>query len=463
MAAKKRREKGTGSITQTADGKFRAYITLPEPDGTPKQHSQRFNTYAQGDAWLMSKIRQQRGGERKAPAKLTEMTFREFLVIWINAKVHENKTIGKPDMKTVREYDALIRLYVAPVMGNLELGRITSDDIEDWKLHVVNIISEKTNKPLSPQRKHKLSLMLWQAFKHAVNKGYIESNPTAGVKQFPAINTNPREKVLDDRDYAAFLNFITEHGCQHHKGFCELRWKVAAFLGRRQGEVLGLSWNYVDLNKEFIQVEQKLIADKWMHGCPENRATGEPSCGASQARYCPQRRDGGLHLREGTKGGVSNKPQIPIGGLVDEFIAHKKAQDKERAKAKREETYNPGDPSFASLVFTQPRTQRPYGATMDTDNFNAILKGAGIKKKYSIHDLRHTAATNIADKTGGDLPIIRDILGHKSIHTSMLYISPDLKSRQNALDKLMKHAGEVTGKPVKKKSKENQGEPGDAA
>lgn len=463
MASKKRREKGTGSITQTADGKFRAYITLPEPDGKPKQHSQRFNTYSKADAWLMSKIRQHRGGERKAPVKLAEMPFREFLVVWINSKIHANKTIGKPNMTTIRDYDVLIRLYVVPEMGNLELGRITSDDIEDWKLHVVNAITEKTNKPLSPQRKHKLSQMLWQAFKHAVNKGYIESNPTAGVKGFPPVSTNPREKVLDDRDYAAFLNFITEQGCQHTKGFCELRWKVATFLGRRQGEVLGLSWNYVDLDKEFIQIEQKLQADKWMHGCTENRTTGEPSCGKSQAQYCPERRDGGLHLKQGTKGGESNKPKVPIGGLIDEFIAHKVAQDKERGKAKREETYDPGDPSFESLVFTQPRTQRPYGATMDTDNFNAILKGAGIKKKYSIHDLRHTAATRIADSTGGDLPIIRDLLGHKSIHTSMLYISPDLKARQNALDKLMKQANKVTGKPEKRQSRKDQSEPGDAA
>jgi integrase len=460
---KKRREKGTGSITQTDDGKFRAYITLPEPDGSPKQHSQRFSTYSKADAWLMSQIRQHRGGERKAPAKLSEMTFREFLVIWINAKVHEQKTIGTPNIKTIKDYDSVIRTYIVPELGKLELGRITSDDIEDWKLSVVNGISEKTNKPLSPQRKRLLWLTIRQAFKHAVNKGYIESNPTAGVKGFPTVVTNPREKVLDDRDYGAFLNFVTEQGCQHTKGFCELRWKIAAFLGRRQGEVLGLTWNYVDLEKEFIQIEQKLQADSWMHGCTENLTTGEPGCRKSQARYCPQRRDGGLHLKEGTKGGASNKPKIPIGGLVDEFIAHKKAQEKERAKAKREETYNPGDPSFASLVFTQPRTQRPYGATMDTDHFNAILKGAGIKKKYSIHDLRHTAATRIADSTSGDLPIIRDILGHKSIHTSMLYISPDLKSRQNALDKLMKQADKVTGKPDKSKPTKQRTDPEDAA
>lgn len=449
----KRREKGTGSVTQTADGKFRAYITLPEPDGTPKQHSQRFPSYGEADTWLMSKIRQHRGGERSAPARLESMTYRQFLIIWINAKVHENKTSGKPDMDTIRDYDALIRLYIVPELGNLELGRITSDDLEDLKLTIVNSISEKTNNPLSPQRKHKIWLVLRQSFKYAVNKGYIEGNPTAGVKGFPAVANDPKEKALDDRDWSAFLNFITEQGCQHSKGYCELRWKLAALLGRREGEVLGLGWNYVDLDQEYIQIEQQLKAKKWLHGCPDDVKTGLSSCGKSQGQYCPQRRDGGLMLKRGTKGGVSNKPKIPIGGLINEFVNHRLAQDKERAKAKREETYNPGDPSFESLVFTQPRTQRPYGATMDGDHFKAILKGAGIKKKYSIHDLRHTAATRLAESTDGNLPVIRDILGHKSIHTSMLYISPDLKARQDALNKLMVQADKVTSKGSKSKTR----------
>jgi integrase len=463
MAAKKRREKGTGSITQTADGKFRAYITLPEPDGTPKQHSQRFDTYAKADEWLMSKIRQHRGGERKAPAKLSEMTFREFLHVWLYAKKDEQETSGKPNQKTLYDYNSLIRLYVAPQMGSLELGRITSDDIEDWKLSVVRSHSERTKSPLSPQRKHTLSQMLWQVFKHAVNKGFIESNPTAGVKGFPAVTTNPRDKVLDKNDHDAFLEFITEKGCNHSQGYCELRWKVALWLGRRQGEVLGLSWNYVDLDREFIQIEQQLQSSPWKHGCPEDTVTGQPTCGKSQGQYCPQRWGGGLWLKTGTKGGPSNKPQVPIGGLVPLFINHRLAQQEERAKAKRERTYDPGDPSFESLVFTQPRTQRPYGATMDTDNFNAILKGAGIKKKYSIHDLRHTAATRLANSTGGDLPIIKDILGHKSIHTSMLYIAPDLPSRQNALDSVINPGGNRNRKPPKAKPKKNQNEPEDAA
>lgn len=437
------RVRGSGSITEAGNG-FRAFIRLPDATGTVVRHTRRFDSYEDADEWLSGlRLQQQGGGGGARKAQAAEIqTVADLLRIWLKAKYRQNRLEGKPDIETIREYDMICRVFIVPELGGKVIAYLDDADIEEWQDFVAGYISEKTKNPLSPERKRKIWLVLRQAFKYGDEKRLIKHDPTMGVKGFTATTSNPLEKAMEDRDYRLFLSFIEKKGCQHYAGYCQLRWEMALFLGRRQGEVLGLSWSYVDLQREFIQIENRLKRRSWQHGCGKLTEDGWP-CGKKQGQYCPDRKDGGLNILKGTKGGISNKPQIPIGDMIPLFKAHKNAQDRERAKARRDGTYSPLDPAHGSLVFTQPTTQRAYGARHDTDLFEKILKEAGITSHYSVHGLRHTAASRLSNSTGGDLPVIREILGHKSINTTMLYISTDLKARQSALSKTRQDASKT--------------------
>jgi integrase/recombinase XerD len=69
---------------------------------------------------------------------------------------------------------------------------------------------------------------------------------------------------------------------------------------------------------------------------------------------------------------------------------------------------------------------RPYnGPNTLYRHFSCLIKRLGIKG--TLHDLRHTFASHLA-MSGVGIPIIKELLGHSDISTTMIYshLSPDI-------------------------------------
>jgi integrase len=66
--------------------------------------------------------------------------------------------------------------------------------------------------------------------------------------------------------------------------------------------------------------------------------------------------------------------------------------------------------------------------------FRTAKKKAGIKGRLRVHDLRHTAASWMIED-GIDLVTVKEILGHASVQTTMIYCHPgkEIKHRAAAL------------------------------
>ena len=71
----------------------------------------------------------------------------------------------------------------------------------------------------------------------------------------------------------------------------------------------------------------------------------------------------------------------------------------------------------SEYIFINPYTKAPY--TDIKRSFHTVLRQAGIEN-FRFHDLRHTVATRLVEK-GIDLVVVKEILGHSKIETTMRY------------------------------------------
>lgn len=100
------------------------------------------------------------------------------------------------------------------------------------------------------------------------------------------------------------------------------RWAVALALGLRQGEVLGLTWEDVDLEGGFLVIRRSRHRPQYAHGCVD-------PCGRKAAGYCPQRRRTNPELAT-TKSRAGRRAVGLPEQLVDLLRDHLKAQEQER-------------------------------------------------------------------------------------------------------------------------------------
>jgi len=180
--------------------------------------------------------------------------------------------------------------------------------------------------------------------------------------------------------------------------------------GLRRGEVLGLSWDDVDLDQGVIHVRRQVV-----------RAGGQ------------------LHLGPvKTTAGVRELPLLEI--ARDALIEHEAKQllgnsvsewDRER------------------LIFTTA-SGRPVEPRNIGRSFERIVRKAGVRP-IRLHDLRHTTAS-LLKKLGVSPRDAMVILGHSNISVTLgIYTHVDEDSRRDALDRLgqaLRPPGPAASSPV---------------
>jgi site-specific recombinase XerD len=95
--------------------------------------------------------------------------------------------------------------------------------------------------------------------------------------------------------------------------------------------------------------------------------------------------------------------------------------------------------SSTKYLFVPPNGDCPLHETTLQETFSAARKDAGINKHASIHTLRHSYATHLLE-SGVSLRTIQQVLGHKSMRTTELYMhvtQPGTEHLQENVDRLM--------------------------
>lgn len=147
------------------------------------------------------------------------------------------------------------------------------------------------------------------------------------------------------------------------------------------------------------------------------------------------------------KGGVTRDVQLHL-FVMNEIRGYLKQRGHVSFEAAQPET-----PLIAGLEI-DPETERA-DQTLSASRLYDVLKGffgevadtlppsqrdmADRLRKASTHWMRHTFATHFL-QTGGELAILRDLLGHKSLSTTSVYVTTERDNRSRAMEKFGNNA-----------------------
>lgn len=301
-------------------------------------------------------------------------TVGEWLTVWL-----EHIAAAKVRPNTLRGYRTYVDRYLIPLLGSHRIDRLTPEHVENaWK-QLLEVGRPETGesgrpvKPLSSTSAHQAHRILARALKVAQQRGHVQRN-VATMVDAPAVaetEMTPLTKAEARRILAA------AEGDR-----LQARWSIALSLGLRQGEVLGLTWDNVDLDQGVIRVRQALSRQK----------------GVGLVL-------GPVKSRAGRR--VLKIPKV----LLAELKAHRKAQSAERLAAGT--WWADGDYVFTTLE------GKPIDPRADWAAWRALLVAAGVDA-VRLHDARHTAATFLLAK-GVPTRVVMEILGHSQISVTSKY------------------------------------------
>lgn len=177
-------------------------------------------------------------GTYTAPSK---MTVGQWLDIWTE------EYLGNAKPSTVYSYKAVVRNHLKPSLGAVKLETLAAHTIQSF----YNGLSEgkEGKKAVSPKTIKNIHGILHRSLQQAVANGYIRFNP-ADACVLPRV-VKKELQPLDENLIKAFLKEIQGHRLEE-------MFIVTLFTGMREGEVCGLLWDCVDLDKGTITVNKQL-------------------------------------------------------------------------------------------------------------------------------------------------------------------------------------------------------------
>jgi site-specific recombinase XerD len=362
---------------------------------------------------------------------------------------------------TIQSYRSLCETHIYPRWGAQRADRLLPEDIEDG-------LAAMLRDGLSAASVRKVFAVLSSTYRLQVKRQNLVMNPCEHVEAPGAPDSEMPS--LTDAEARAVLEAAAERPNA-------ARWAIGLGHGLRQGESLGLRWEYVNLDTGLMRIWFQMQRITWAHGCADlvpgqydglndkqrrlarlliehdcasrhckvkpcpKRCTRHtracpppcpPDCD-DHARLCPHRRDGGMVLRP-----IKEKRHKDI-WLAPEFTEllrkHRDEQSLQRYDAEGEWEDN-------DLIFCQ-WNGRPIDPRRDWAEWGAILSAAGLPPRR-VHAMRHSTAS-IALDLGVAMAVVQKMLGHSDIRVTQRYTHVQKTQSQNASGLMARALGLVPG------------------
>ena len=366
-----------GSIFKRKDGRWVGSLNLGWEDGKRKRRHFYAATAAEvRDELLKARSDQSRG----LPVRTERQTVEQFLDHWLK---HTLKAKAKP--RSHESFSAITRLHLNPALGKIQLQKLTpqhvqkllDDKSQPYKVKKKNG-TEETKQGRSPQTIANIRTVLRSALAQALKWGLVARNSAALVT--PPRITRKRIEPLDPKSARELLKVA--RGSKF-----EPIYVTTLTLGLRRGEVLGVRWSDVDLEKRTLHISQSL----------QRLLTGSDVKGKKSALQTTK--------TDGSRRSIA---------LPDSVIRALKAR---RVKQAEERLAAGAEWKDCGLVFTTA-TGRAVEPKVLHREYKSLLKKAELPTTLRFHDLRHSAASLLLAE-GVHPRAIMELLGHSSITVTM--------------------------------------------
>lgn len=298
----------------------------------------------------------------------------------------------------------LIPADIAKAILNLPLETITEEQDFDRKRdrisHPLCSVSLKRLEKLPSviDRNQALDVLgvHYSSLKRYISQGLLpQPSKAKSGRSGWAMNTNDLtihiKKLIAEKKVKVQVRTI-EPKHQTMRGAFPLAFRLGLWCGLRNGEVVWLPWEHVDLSKRLLHVK-KVVSP--------NGITWTPKSKMDQDEEITKERTLGIN------------PQL---AKYFEF-------ERDRQEAHGLKTF---------FVFPSGNPNRdilhgkPLGSRVLNDAFQKHIKRAGFDKqdKLVFYSLRHTFCTKLLDAPGANINDVRDRMGHTDIRTTQTYMHP---------------------------------------
>ena len=292
-------------------------------------------------------------GEPVDMVETKKTTYKKFAADWFETYVKSNNKHSE-----ILHKESILRVHLLPFFGRMNLNDIGSRAIEKFK---AKMLEERLN----PKTINNNLTVLRKSLQCAVEWGVLDKCPI--VKK---LKVSPQKF-----DYLTIDESLTL--INSSEGILRAMITVALGTGLRFGEIIGLTWDDVDLVKRELTVRQAFAGG----------VLG--STKSNKIRHVPMTR-----------------------AVYEAFDGLKKK---------------------AGYVFSE-KGGRPMDQSTCIRRLQRVCKDAGLRN-IGWHVLRHTFASHLA-QAGANLVAIQNLLGHSDIHTTMRYAHINSGLLREAIDSL---------------------------
>ena len=355
---------GTVVKRKTRGGKIRWQAKLrlgKDADGKWIWRTDTFDTQREGKEAL-------RRWEQENWVPKTTQTLEQYMLHWMH-------TVKRHTLRptSYQSYLWQVRQHILPHLGPVALADLTTDMIQAHYSRERDA-GRRDGRPLSPRMVRYSHSILKQALAHAVRAGVLAANP-ADAAVPPRAAPRPAGR-WSEAEAARFLE------AAQNTTYAPL-WLVALATGLRLGELLGLRWADVDLERGTLRVEQAVA----------------PIRGLGTTLQAPKTAAGVRTLRIGR-------------GVADALRAHRVRQREAQLAARDWEDHDYVFATRRGTAITASNLRRAYVA---------LQAKAGVPR-IRLHDLRHTNASTLVE-AGVGLDTVSKRLGHADSRiTQHLYV-----------------------------------------